>query len=226
MRRREDKHGFAIFEALLAITLLVISVLAFFSLFNSGTKRAWAARSQRNAVRVADNVLSTLRCLSEENARTNGWLAFWTGFLNTDTNIDTFAIFNPAADAWSNLLQSSQSPPILADLVYWPSNVTDNIRTREECLVRFRLASITTNDWLIGCVETNRSGWYQYHADTNADTAQTVVRYQISARYGTNSVGDTDTVYVVVSAWPGAESPMTRENEVRLFAEFKDSGAL
>jgi hypothetical protein len=211
-----------LFEALLAITLLVLSVLTFFFLFSSGSRRSETARTQRNAVVLADNVLATLRVLSEENARANNWLGFWRGFLATNGN--AHGAFNPAADAWSNLVSGTVGR-LTAYPDSLPPGITANPWARDAGFIRFRFAR-ASNDWVQGIVETNRSGWYRYHAGAESDTAQTVARYRISARFWTNGVGATDAVSVVVSAWPGAESPMTPESEVRLYAEFRESGAL
>jgi Tfp pilus assembly protein PilV len=222
MSPRANQRGVVLFEALLAITLLVLSVLTFFFLFNSGARRSETARAQRNAVALADNVLATLRVLSEENARANNWLGFWKGFLNTEE--ETRAVFAPAADAWSNMV-SGTVPMLWANPGGLPAGYSSNPWATNSGLIRFRFA-YASNDCLHGIVETNRSGWYRYHAGTEADTAQTVARYRISAQFQTNVLGDTDTVAVVVTAWPGAEAPMTAENEVRLYAEFRESGAL
>ena len=222
MRTRSNQRGVVLFEALLAITLLVLSVLTFFFLFSGGARRSETARSQRTAVCLADNVLSTLRAASEEASKTGYWLGFWAEFL--DTNDCRRAFFNPAADAWSNSV-SGYPFPLHTDPDLMPAGMTANLWARDAGLIRFQF-DCASNDWRCGLVETNRSGWYRYHAGAEAEAAQTVARYRISAQFRTNSIGDTDTVAVVVSAWPGAESPMTADNEVRLYTEFRESGAL
>lgn len=237
-RTVSSRRGTVLFEALLAVIILTLSILAFFSLFATNTTRMAKAQKERNAAIFADSVLSTLRAVSDEQARQTNWLGFWTNFLSDATPGTVIATAFP--DAWSNQFQitdgfliANPSPPGWMTANPWATNAGT-----------LRFAAPTPNTaWTTGTVNTIRSGWYrrqlgteatinelfgqnERYPNSQATTRRSVLRYQLSAHFMINSIALTNAVAVSIDVWPGETGDTNTINRVRMYAEFWDTGSL
>ena len=111
MNRRTDKrtptltvrrNGFTLIEVALAMAVVVIGVLALFSLISAGLDASNRAIADTHSATFANDVFGGLRSISLEMAEsgvTGRWENFWIKFQDGDTNLVV-----AAPDAWYSMV--------------------------------------------------------------------------------------------------------------------------
>lgn len=234
MNPHSSQHGTVLFEALLALIVLTLSIMALFALFSTNTTRMSKAQHQRDAALFADSVLSTLHAISDEQARQTNWLGFWTDFLS---DFPATRVAHAFPDAWSN--EASIAEGMLFAESYTPWE-TDNPWATNAGTIRFDQSTPGTS-WSTGALVISRFGWYRHQIGDEAHasdlfganeqfpsgtTRRQIRRHRLSACFMTNSVGETNRVAIQIEVWPGERGATSNTNRVAMYAEFVDQGVL
>lgn len=233
--RTPSRRGAVLFEALMALIVLVTSIFAFTAIFNRSASRMAGSNRNRDAALFADSVLNTLRAVSEEQARQTNWFGFWTDFLSASPAVN---VAHPFPDSWSN--QDSMASALLI-------HGTSSWHSANPLATDFGTIAYGSNTpgstLSSGTLRTNVFGWYRSHmADeagqanlfggnerilpSEATTRRSAFRHRISACFMSDSVGITNRVGILVEVWPGQSGQRSATNRVAMYAEFVDQGVL